>query len=85
MRRSRGPRGFRASASGRSSVQAREQRHVEALWDHAQTQMLRLARALRLAAKGDAEGDRRALAELIRALDRQDRYRATGVAARAAL
>lgn len=62
-------------------VEALEQRKVDAQRDHAQLQMLRLAPALRLAAKGVAEGDRKAIAELIRVLDRLDKYQAAGVAA----
>jgi len=59
-------------------VEALAQREVDAQRDHAQLQMLRLAPALRLAAKGVAEGDRRAIAELVRVLDRLDKYQATG-------
>ena len=59
-------------------VAALEQREVDAQREHAQLQMLRLAPALRLAAKGVAEGDRRAIAELVRVLDRLDKYQATG-------
>jgi hypothetical protein len=59
-------------------VEALAQREVEAQRDHAQLQMLRLAPALRLAAKGVAEGDQRAIAELVRVLDRLDKYQATG-------
>ena len=62
-------------------VEALERREVDAQRDHAQLQMLRLAPALRLAAKGVAEGDRKAIAELIRVLDRLDKYQAAGVAA----
>jgi poly(A) polymerase Pap1 len=40
--------------------------------------MLRLAPALRLAAREVAEGDRRAIGELIRVLDRLDKYQAVG-------
>ncbi len=51
---------------------------VDAQREHVQLQMLRLAPALRLAAKGVAEGDRRAIADLVRVLDRLDKYRAVG-------
>jgi len=59
-------------------VEALRQREVDAQRDHAQLQMLRLAPALRLAARGIAEGDRRAIVELIRVLDRLDKYQAVG-------
>jgi hypothetical protein len=59
-------------------VEALSRRQVDAQRDHAQLQMLRLAPALRLAARGVAEGDRRAIAELIRVLDRLDKYQAVG-------
>ncbi len=64
-------------------VEALKQRQVDAQRDHAQLQMPRLAPALRLAAKGVAEGDRRAIASLIRVLDRLDKYQAVGGAAEA--
>jgi DNA-binding CsgD family transcriptional regulator len=60
-------------------VQALEQRTVEAQREHAQLQIMRLAPALRLAAKGIGEGDRRAIADLVRVLDRLDKYQVTGV------
>jgi hypothetical protein len=60
-------------------VQALEQRTVDAQREHAQLQIMRLAPALRLAAKGIGEGDRRAIADLVRVLDRLDKYQATGV------
>ncbi|MGD0188912.1 MAG: sigma factor-like helix-turn-helix DNA-binding protein [Roseiarcus sp.] len=60
-------------------VEALQRREVDAQRDHAQLQMLRLAPALRLAARGIAEGDRRSIAELIRVLDRLDKYQAVGV------
>ena len=59
-------------------VEALERREVDAQRDHAQLQMLRLAPALRLAARGVAEGDRRSIGELIRVLDRLDKYQAVG-------
>ena len=59
-------------------VEALEHREVDAQRDHAQLQMLRLGPALRLAAREVAEGDRRAIADLIRVLDRFDKYQATG-------
>jgi uncharacterized protein (DUF433 family) len=62
-------------------VEALKQRQVDAQQEHAQLQMLRLAPALRLAARGVAEGDRKAIAELIRVLDRLDKYQAAGAAA----
>jgi hypothetical protein len=60
-------------------VEALQRREVDAQRDHAQLQMLRLAPALRLAARGVAEGDRRSIGELIRVLDRLDKYQAVGV------
>ena len=65
-------------------VEALRRREVDAQRDHAQLQMLRLAPALRLAARGVAEGDRRAIGKLIRALDRLDKYQAGGGAIAAA-
>ncbi len=65
-------------------VEALQRREVDAQRDHAQLQMLRLAPALRLAARGVAEGDRRSIGELIRVLDRLDKYQATGGGAEAA-
>ena len=62
-------------------VKALEQRDVDTQRDHAQLQMLRLAPALRLAANGVAEGDLKSVAELIRVLDRLDKYQATSAAA----
>ncbi len=59
-------------------VEALSRQEVEALRDHAHMQTLRLAPALRLAAKGVAEGDRRAIADLVRVLDRLDKYQAVG-------
>jgi len=59
-------------------VEALRRREVDAQRDHAQLQLLRLAPALRLAARGVAEGDRRAIGELIRVLDRLDKYQAVG-------
>jgi hypothetical protein len=59
-------------------VEALSQRQVDAQRDHAQLQTLRLAPALRLAAREVAEGDRRAIGELIRVLDRLDKYQAVG-------
>ncbi len=59
-------------------VEALRQREVDAQRDHAQLQLLRLAPALRLAARGVADGDRRAIGELIRVLDRLDKYQAVG-------
>ena len=59
-------------------VEALSRRQVDAQRDHAQLQMLRLAPALRLAAREVAEGDRRAIGELIRVLDRLDKYQAVG-------
>jgi DNA-binding CsgD family transcriptional regulator len=60
-------------------VQALEQRTVEAQREHAQLQIMRLGPALRLAAKGIGEGDRRAIADLVRVLDRLDKYQSTGL------
>ncbi len=57
-------------------VEALQRREVDAQRDHAQLQMVRLAPALRLAARGIAEGDRRSIGELIRVLDRLDKYTA---------
>jgi hypothetical protein len=59
-------------------VEALKNRQADAQRDHARLQLLRLAPALRLAAKGVAEGDQRAIAELILVLDRLDKYQATG-------
>jgi hypothetical protein len=59
-------------------VEALSRSPVDAQRDHAQLQMLRLAPALRLAAREVAEGDRRAIGELIRVLDRLDKYQAVG-------
>jgi DNA-directed RNA polymerase sigma subunit (sigma70/sigma32) len=61
-------------------VEALKKREVDAHRDHARLQLLRLAPALRLAAQGVAEGDRRAIVALIRVLDRLDKYQAAGVA-----
>ncbi len=62
-------------------VETLSRRHADAQRDHAHLQMLRLAPALRLAAKEVAEGDRRAIADLVRVLDRLDKYQAVGAAA----
>src|SRR5208337_1122972 len=49
--------------------------------DHARVQLARLEPALRLAARGVADGDLRAIDRLLRVLDRLDRYNAVeGVA-----
>lgn len=53
-----------------------ERREIDAQREFAQVQMLRLAPALRLAAQGVAEGELKAIGELIRVLDRLDKYQA---------
>lgn len=79
-----------AEAEGLSSerirqivVEALKHQEADAQRDHARLQLLRLAPALRLAAKGVAEGDQTAIVALIRVLDRLDKYQTAGGAAEA--
>ncbi len=59
-------------------VEALKHQEADAQRDHARLQLMRLAPALRLAAKEVAEGDRRAIVALIRVLDRLDKYQMVG-------